>query len=224
MLTQGKRKLSLFFLQRGLKLILQLASYIWPGKILCQAILLRVYGCWIKLYYHVCQLALYITQLLLQSKNKSNWCFVRAATVSRSSIQRLSTLSGQGSCSVALETSIWLFWEPEYEGGRGSECSKGKSFKGPLVNRIKCDKNQRPQLSDGCDSSQKESKRKSVFQLRKDTENISRRFKLCTHFYTCSRLHINYMCLKSLHWSIIHESRSGAPCFFINVLWGGCQT
>lgn len=38
---------------------------------------------------------------------------------------------------------------------RQSECGKGKSHKDPLVNLIKCDENQRPQLRDPCDSREK---------------------------------------------------------------------
>ena len=42
--------------------------------------------------------------------------------------------------------------EREREGKRerASEHSKGKSHKDPLVNLIKCDENQRPQLRDAC--------------------------------------------------------------------------
>lgn len=53
----------------------------------------------------------------------------------------------------------WLPWKRAYdysESERRSECSKGKSLKDPLVNLIKCDENQRPQLSNACDSAEKE--------------------------------------------------------------------
>lgn len=63
-------------------------------------------------------------------------------------------------CQPALDKGPgWLPWKRAYdysERERGSECSKGKSLKDPLVNLIKCDENQRPRLSNACDSAEKE--------------------------------------------------------------------
>lgn len=50
--------------------------------------------------------------------------FARAATDSCSFIQHLSTLHGLRSRLVALETSIWLFWEPWQRGGEAASAVK----------------------------------------------------------------------------------------------------
>lgn len=46
---------------------------------------------------------------------------------------------------------------------RGIESSKGKSLKAPLLNLIKCDENQRPQLSDAWNSAETETERTCFF-------------------------------------------------------------